>query len=188
VIPHGLEVRDEPLPVPPQPVVGFFGRREPYKGLEVLARAMPRVWSARPEVRLRVAGAGGAELPLLDRRVEELTGYLPEAEVERFLASLSLIALPYTEASASGVGSVAAGCGVPVVASRLGALPDLVLDESYLAEPGDDHELAGVLLAHLDDDVDVRRRVLRDVAYPKSWEAVGHLALDEYARALRSSA
>jgi glycosyltransferase involved in cell wall biosynthesis len=187
VVPHGLEVRDEPFDVPLARAVGFFGRHEPYKGLGVLAGAMPRVWSVRPEVRLRVAGAGASVLPISDSRVDHHRGYLPEREVGPFLAGASLMALPYTQASQSGVGSIAIGSGVPVVASRIGGLPDLVLDESYLAEPGDEQGLAEVLLRHLDDDLAVRRRVISELARPKSWDAVGKLALAEYERALRAS-
>jgi glycosyltransferase involved in cell wall biosynthesis len=187
VIPHGVEVREQPLPPPAVPAVGFFGRHEPYKGLEVLAAAMGLVWERRPEVRLRIAGSGSVPLPLSDPRVDRVADYLPEDQVEPFLASISLMALPYTQASQSMVGAVAIGAGVPVVASRLGALPELVLDDSYLVDPGDPAALADAFLRHLDDDLAARRRVLRDVAGPVGWEAVGRTALSEYERAIEAT-
>jgi glycosyltransferase involved in cell wall biosynthesis len=180
VVPHGLEVRNEPLPRPSEPTVGFFGRLEPYKGLDVLARAMPRVWARRPDVRLKVAGWGLSTLPLNDPRVQMERRYLPEAEIESFFAATSLAVLPYTEASQTGVGSRVVGYGVPVVASRVGGLPDLTLDQSYLVVPGDDAGLAAAILRHIDDDANIRARVLADVAAPRSWDAAAARSLELY--------
>jgi glycosyltransferase involved in cell wall biosynthesis len=177
---HGLDVQPSPLPPPEQRAVGFFGRLERYKGLEVLARAMPRVWRARPDVQLRVAGWGSSELALLDPRVHLQRGYLPEAQVGAFFARSSLAVLPYTQASQTGVGSVAVGYGVPVVVSAAGALPELALDRTYLCDPGDDAGLAAAILAHIDDGAEVRRRVIDELAAPRSWDAVAGHTLELY--------
>jgi glycosyltransferase involved in cell wall biosynthesis len=186
VIPHGLDALGEPLPPPPDPLVGFFGRLEPYKGLDILARAMPLVWDARPDVQLGVAGTGSTELPLEDPRVRLERAYLPETEVEAFFRRTSLAVLPYTQASQTGAGSVAVGYGVPIVASRLGGLPDLVLDDSYLVDAGDEAGLAAAIVRHIDDDAAVRSRVLAEVAAPRSWDAVARAGLELYAELLAS--
>lgn len=180
VIPHGLRVEPRPLPPPSQPTVGFFGRLVPYKGLDVLARAMPQVWTERPDVLLRVRGAGDCRLPLEDSRATIDRRYLPESELGGFFGSISLAALPYTQASQTGAGSVAAGFGVPAVVSRMGGLADLALDQSYVVAPGDEEDLAGAILAHVDDDADVRGRVLREIAAPRSWDVVATRSLELY--------
>ncbi|MDQ6606423.1 MAG: glycosyltransferase family 4 protein [Actinomycetota bacterium] len=185
VVPHGLDLRDEPLSPPRLPVVGFFGRLQPYKGIEVLARAMPRVWETRPDVELRVSGSGPVDVPLADPRVRLNRAYLPESGVEAFFRNTSLAVLPYTQASQTGAGSVAVGFGVPVVASRLGGLPDLALDDTYLFDAGDDAGLAKAILSHIDDDDAVRSRVLTEVAAPKSWDATAVALLELYAQLLR---
>jgi glycosyltransferase involved in cell wall biosynthesis len=107
-------------------------------------------------------------------------GYLPEASIARFFAGTSVAVLPYTEASQSGVASRAVGYGVPVIASRLGGLPDLVLDPTYLVEPGDDAALAAAIIRHIDDDATVRSRVLSKVAAPRSWDAAAKQSLELY--------
>jgi glycosyltransferase involved in cell wall biosynthesis len=180
VIPHGLWVRDEPLSPPATPTVGFFGRLAPYKGLDVLARAMPRVWERRPEVLLRVAGTGETDLPLTDPRVKFERSYLPESEVETFFRDTSLAVLPYTEASQTGAGSLAVGYGIPVLVSRLGGLPDLALDETYVVAAGDDASLADAIVRHVDDTVQVRARILAEVAGPRSWDACAVLSIHLY--------
>ena len=185
IVPHGLEVCEQPLAPPEQPTVGFFGRLAPYKGLEVIAEAMPHVWEQRPEVQLRVAGEGDAEMALSDPRAVIERSYLPESAVAEFFAATTLLLLPYTQASQTGVGSQAAGYGVPAVVSRLGGLPDLALDDSYGVAPGDAGELAGAILRHLDDGPAVRRRVLDEVAGPYSWDACARRTLEIYGGLLR---
>ncbi len=185
VVPHGLDVRAEPLSRPSSPAVGFFGRLQPYKGIEVLARAMPRVWETRPEIELRVSGSGPVEVPLVDPRVRLNRAYLPESGVEAFFRDTSLAVLPYTQASQTGAGSVAVGFGVPVVASRLGGLPDLALDDTYLFDAGDDAGLAQAILSHIDDGDAVRNRVLNEVAAPKSWDATATALIELYGQLLR---
>lgn len=181
VIPHGLDVRAQPLAAPPRPTVGFFGRLVAYKGLDVIARAMPLVWDRRPDVHLRVAGTGPQDIRLDDPRARIDRVYLPESEVESFFADTTLLALAYTQASQTGAGSQAVGFGVPVLASRLGGLPDLVLDDSYLVEPGDATSLAEAIVRHIDDGAPVRARVLAEVAAPRSWDACAQRALALYA-------
>jgi glycosyltransferase involved in cell wall biosynthesis len=176
----GADMQPHPLPPPERRAVGFFGRLAPYKGLDVLARAMPRVWRARPDVELRVAGWGDTELPLRDARVHFERRYLPEAEIGTFFARSSLAVLPYTQASQTAVGTAAVGYGVPVVASAAGGLADLTLDASYLHQPGDDAGLAASILEHIDDGPDVRRRVFEEVALPRSWDAVAARTLELY--------
>ncbi len=180
VVAHGLHAHREPLPAPAAPAVAFFGRLEPYKGLEVLAAAMPQVWASRPDVQLHVVGTGATDLPLRDPRVSFERTYLPESGIEDLFRSASLAVLPYTQASQTGAGSLAVGYGVPVIATRVGGLPDLVLDETYLAQAGDHRGLAAAILSHLDDGPEVRARVLAEVARPRSWTAGAEASLRLY--------
>ena len=97
---------------------------------------------------------------------------------------MSLAVLPYTQASQTGVGSVAVGYGVPIVVSRVGGLPDLALDHSYVVEPGDDAALADAIVRHIDDGSDVRCRVLSDVAAPRSWDSIAVQSISVYKEVL----
>lgn len=182
VIPHGLlSARSEPLPPPESPSVLLFGRLEQYKGVEVLAEAMRTVWEQRPEVRLVVAGAGeAARLVPDDDRVSLMARYIPETEVEELLARASLMVLPYTQASQSGVGLLAIGAGVPIVVSDVGALPDLACDSSFVVEAGNPLALAEAILRHLDDGPEVRRAVLRYGREQFSWDRVAQLSTELY--------
>jgi glycosyltransferase involved in cell wall biosynthesis len=181
VIPHGVSVRAEPLSPPDSPAVLLFGRLEQYKGVEVLAEAMPRVWRERPDVRLVVAGTGpAAALVPADARVSLLERYIPEQDVEPLLAQASLVVLPYTQASQSGVGMLATGAGVPVVVSDLGALPELACDPSFVVEAGNPSALAAALVQHVDHGQGMRCAVLQHASSNYSWEHAARLTTELY--------
>ncbi len=181
VIPHGTWPRGEPLPCPSSPSVLLFGRLEHYKGVEVLAAAMPRVWAQRPDARLVVAGAGPAARRVpVDPRVMLLERYIPERDVEPLLAAASLVVLPYTQASQSGVGLLAIAAGVPVVVSDLGALQELVLDPTFVAPTRDPAALAAAILRHLDDGIAIRQTLLRRATERFSWNHVAVMTIELY--------
>ena len=148
------------------------------------------VWERRPEVKLVVAGSGpAARLVPADPRISLRATYISEDEVGTLLSAASLVVLPYTQASQSGVGLLAIGHGVPVVVSDLGALPDLAYDPSFVCEHGNPRALAQ------DDQRHVRRRSL-DVRHAGlvtharshfSWEHVAKLSTDMYCELARES-
>ncbi len=121
-----------------------------------------------------------------DSRVQVHRGYLPESSIEDFFRQASLAVLPYTQASQTGAGSVAIGYGVPLVVSRVGGLPDLALERSYIVEPGDDAALAETILAHIDDDLAVREQVLGELAAPRSWESTAAQTIELYRELISS--
>jgi glycosyltransferase involved in cell wall biosynthesis len=140
---------------------------------------MQLVWRERPEVRLLVAGSGpAAEAVPDDPRVELIEHYVPEAQLDDLLAQASLVALPYLEGSQSYVGLLAVARGIPVVASRVGSLPDLTLP-GLVVTAGDATELAATLLRGLDHDGALRRQTLEH-ARQFSWDAVAKRSLALY--------
>jgi glycosyltransferase involved in cell wall biosynthesis len=181
VIPHGVWPRPKPLVPPQSPSVLLFGRLEQYKGVEVLVAAMDLVWDQRPEVKLVVAGAGAAARLVPDEpRVSLIPRYISEAEVDALLAQASLVALPYTQASQSGVGALAIAAGVPVVVSDLGALPQLAYEPSFVFEAGNPRALADTIVRHLDHRPQVRSAVLRHAQSNFSWDHAAQLTTDLY--------
>lgn len=181
VIPHGLWARSEPLARAGSPSVLLFGRLEQYKGVEVLVEAMRLVWSRRPEVRLVIAGAGeAARLVPDDPRIWLIPRYISESEMDSLLAEASLVALPYTQASQSGVGLLAIAAGVPVVVSDLGSLPELAYDPTFVFEAGNPRALADAIERHLDDRDDVRAAVLRHAQSRFSWPHAARMTSELY--------
>ncbi|MGH3903505.1 MAG: glycosyltransferase [Pseudonocardiaceae bacterium] len=130
-----------------------FGIVRPYKGLDVLLRAL----AAGPEgVRLRVAGefwSGPeaterlvAELGLTDR-VELRPGYVEAAQVPGLFADVDALALPYRSATASLNAFLAFEHGVPVIATRVGTVEQDVAEgvNGVLCAPDDVAALTAAL-------------------------------------------
>jgi glycosyltransferase involved in cell wall biosynthesis len=108
----------------------FFGRIKKYKGLHLLAQAVELLRAEGLRVDLGVAGAGniGGER----RRLEALGAqifnrWLSDAEIPSLLRRYDAVALPYTEASQSGVVATAYGNLVPVIATPVGGLREQVI-------------------------------------------------------------
>jgi glycosyltransferase involved in cell wall biosynthesis len=181
VLPLGVTPDPRPAPLPETPRVLLFGRLEPYKGLDVLVAAMRALWDEGGRAELVVAGDGplAAEVPD-DPRIVRRLGYIDEAEVLPLLRSATVVVLPYIQGSQSGVGLRAIAAGIPVVASRVGALPDLVDDPGWLVAPGDPAALAAALeraLAHTEAD---RARIWQRARDAFSWDAVAARQLELY--------
>jgi glycosyltransferase involved in cell wall biosynthesis len=154
----------------------FFGMVRPYKGLDVLRRALARV----PDVGLTVAGefwggeAGTRALITtlgLDDRVELRPGYVPASEVPELFARADALVLPYRSATASQNVFMAHEHGVPVIATRAGALADHVRDgvDGLLCEPGDVESLTDALRRFYEDPERLRAGV-RPVNPDPQWK------------------
>jgi glycosyltransferase involved in cell wall biosynthesis len=156
-------------------MLGIAGHLLPVKGIDVALR-MLMATSARSVV-LRVAGSGPEDRRLqglasslnVAERVEFL-GNLSPAGMVRFYRGLDLYLQPSVEIrhESSGIVQVetmgraiceAAACGVPVVASRTGGIPDVVEDgiTGRLVPAGDPNALAAVVGALLDSPGECRR-------------------------------
>ena len=156
---HGLPpLGREPAPLPaPPPIVLGLGRLIEEKGFDVLLRAWPQVIAALPEARLLIAGDGPAR-PALERLAAELgvaarvefVGALPGEEVPRLLDRVSLVAVPSRWLEPFGlVAFEAMAHGRPVVASRVGGLPEIVVDDETgrLVAPGSTDTIAAAVVA-----------------------------------------
>lgn len=123
----------------------FLGRVAPAKGVDELLQACARLALHDPAVRLVLAGEG--QLDWARRRADqlgiaarvELPGWLAASEREAQLARAWLFCLPSHAEGLPMAMLEAMAAGVPVVASRVGAIPDLLTHgvEGLLAAPGD---------------------------------------------------
>ncbi|MDO8730199.1 MAG: lipopolysaccharide heptosyltransferase II [Candidatus Omnitrophota bacterium] len=144
--------------------VGAIGRITPIKGLAVLIRAFAVIAKQLPRAKLLIIGAAEpkhqghlAELKSwvsrlgLEERVE-FSGH--RADVPAMLQQLDLLVLPSIGKEAFGRVLIEAGAaGVPVVATRVGGIPEVVLDRKtgLLVPPADPMELSRAVLELLKD-------------------------------------
>jgi glycosyltransferase involved in cell wall biosynthesis len=165
-----------------------FGLIRPYKGVDVLVGAIASLPPGTPSV-LLLAGEPWAGLDdETGRRLASLTAsgraitrleWIPEEEVATWLGAADVMVLPYRSATGSAVAAQALGYGLPVIASRVGGLAEVVRDgeNGLLVPPGDPIALGVAMQALLDPH---RREAMADA----SRAAAAALSWDSYAAAL----
>lgn len=113
-----------------QNTIGFIGRIEPYKGLDLLLNAFERLES---NYKLLIAGSGNIDNALkekiaADKRIELINRYIKDEEFSELINRMDFVVLPYKRASQSGVIPLVFAHGKPVVVTNVGALKEQVPD------------------------------------------------------------
>lgn len=153
------------------PVALFFGTVSKYKGVEDLIQAFPLVRERIPQARLVIAGFPNADTDphVLCKQVEEsgLTDaiifhleYIENKDVAAFFTLADVVVYPYRMIYQSGAIQLAYSFGKPVVATRVGGLPDVVTHNKtgFLVPPHDTAAL-GEAISILLGDVALAKRL-----------------------------
>ena len=131
----------------------FFGQIYEYKGLKYLIEAAKLALPRLPSLRVVVAGRGDelAEggVPISATETFELHNrFIPDLELARLLTDADVVALPYIEASQSGVLMAALAFGLPVIATDVGEIANVVrmTGAGLIIPPRDSGALADALV------------------------------------------
>lgn len=151
---------------PQQPLIGMVAQLIPRKGHRHLLAALPAVFARHPDAQVVLLGRGplqGTLQAAIDARGwrgrVHLLGF--RDDLPRLLPCLDLLVHP-AEREGLGVSLLqAAACGVPIVASAAGGMPEAVRDNGLLVPPADVPALAHAITRLLDDSA---RRVRMGVA------------------------
>ena len=197
VIPNGINVEDFNIPLSKEecrgrlglPVDGeiilFLGTLGPHKGPDILVKAMPRIIKDVPDAELVFAGEGMMrdELEMLSKKIcveknVRFAGFVEESMKPLYYKAADIFALPSTMSTESfGIVNLEAmASGLPIVASRIGGVPDLVKDgeNGFLVPPKDSEALAEAIIYLLENE-DVREKMGqngRDKVKDYSWDRI----------------
>jgi len=154
------------FPAIPSKLIGYRGRSEHYlgdiaylgrivrrKGLHVLLNALSIVKHRLSEFKANIAGPQDTNyletLKVLVKRLDlednvSLMGIVKEEEKYELIKSHKIFVLPSLKEYTPGVLLEAQALGVPVVATRVGAVPEMMIngETGFLVKPGDELELA----------------------------------------------
>jgi|Deesub1362A_J573_1020465.scaffolds.fasta_scaffold00550_20 glycosyltransferase involved in cell wall biosynthesis len=136
----------------------YVGVLTPLKGIHLLIRAFVQIASKLPDVSLKIIGR--AENPAYAKALRELVAQnglvervsfleeMPQEELVRHMCSCCVLVLPSVSEGLGRVLIEAMACGKPVIASRVGGIPEVVQDgvTGFLITPGDVNTLAEKLL------------------------------------------
>lgn len=175
VAPHGVfslakGAKPRTLPQDRKVRVLFFGRVLRYKGLHLLLEAMADLEKTHPQLELSIIGPGDTApyQEAIDRlkSVRLENRWIEEEEIPQIFAEHDIVALPYIEASQSGVVATAMGAGVPSIATRIGGLPEQI-----------QHKENGLLCDEINAS-SVRKELIRFLEEPNLYEKCSKGALD----------
>ena len=148
------------------PTVVFAGAMSPHKGPDVLLEAFRLVLKQIPNARLVYAGRGKLKAVIETRAREygisesvQCLGFVDHARIQDIYARGHVFAMPSIWAEQFGlVGPEAMMCGLPVVASNIGGIPEWLPDGQggYLVPPRDEKALADRLIELLRDPAKCR--------------------------------
>jgi glycosyltransferase involved in cell wall biosynthesis len=142
------------LGIPPDAyVVGTVGRLEPQKGHVVLLQAMRELADACPEARVLLIGGGSQEQALRGAAddlglADRITFTGERRDVPALMAALDLFVLPSLWEGLPLVLLEAMASGAPVVATRVGGVPEVVSDGAtgILIDPNRPDQLAAAII------------------------------------------
>ena len=140
------------------PLIGFIGRLSDVKGIPVLIKAMPLILKEIPSANLMIIGQGPQEALLkkltqdlslnsqvrFESAINQTQDLLPAFDVFVMPSLMEGLGLSVMEAQA---------CGIPVVASQVGGLVDLIEEglSGYLVPVNDPAALADRIIEVLED-------------------------------------
>lgn len=185
-VPDRIEARER-LKIGDENIALFFGFVRPYKGLDIALKAWRevdtakllvagQVWFDSPESVRQSASEEGVE-----QKVRFDLRYIPDEEAADYFAAADVVVAPYRYENQSAVATSAFYFGKPVIATRVGGLPDIIEDgvNGILAEPGNPHAFAAAVnyfFWHADRESLARGAAASAEKY--SWPRYGSLITD----------
>jgi glycosyltransferase involved in cell wall biosynthesis len=189
VVPNGIDLEEyndvtqNPERKPGTKNILFVGSLYPVKGVQYLITAMKKIHEDIPDARLILVGDGvererlvALSIQLGIQKYVQFVGKVPHKEVQTFMQQADVFVLPSLSEGFGIVILEAMACGLPIVATRVGGIPEVIKNDinGYLVEPKRPDEIAEKILILLQND-QLRNEISRtNVAAVKAyaWENI----------------
>ena len=159
-----------------KPYILFVGNLIKEKGVFELLDAYEALHKQKKDIELHFIG-GGPKLAELERRVKaknisdsvRFVGLVPHDELPQYLSNAKILALPSYREGVPNVILEAMACGVPVVASSVGGIPEVVNEETgVLVKSIDAHSIEEAMIEALEKSWSTK--TIRAYAERFSWD------------------
>ena len=147
----------ERLKIKSEKLMLYFGFIRDYKGLDILLMAISLI-DKKENIKLLVAGEYYSNELKYKNLVSDLnidsslilkTDFIPASEVKYYFSAADVVILPYKTASQSGIAQIAMNFNKPVIASNVGGLSEIIIDNKtgLLVEKENPEKLAEAILS-----------------------------------------
>lgn len=173
----------------------FFGRIQEYKGLEYLIKAEPFITEQIHDAKIIIAGEGEPLIKYKKMMINHdnfiVYNYrIPYKEGAKLFQKCSVVVLPYTDGSQSGVVPTAYAFKKPVIVTNVGSIPEIVEEgrTGFIVPPRNPEALAKAIIRLLKNPQ--LREEMGENAYTKlkeefSWGNIGGTTIELYKEVLR---
>jgi glycosyltransferase involved in cell wall biosynthesis len=144
---------------------------------------MKKIHEEMPDARLILVGDGeererlaALSIQLGIQKYVQFVGEVPHEEVQTFMQQADVFVLPSLSEGFPNVILEAMACGLPIIASRVGGIPDIITNDinGYLVEVKDTNDMANKIMLLLSDDT-LRKKISdnnRHLVKKYTWENV----------------
>jgi glycosyltransferase involved in cell wall biosynthesis len=173
VVPNGFNIADYPDEPSFEDTathgksILFVGRLKSVKGVQYLITSMKKIHEEMPDARLILVGDGeererlaALSIQLGIQQYVQFIGIVPHEKVKTFMQQADVFVLPSLSEGLPIVILEAMACGLPIVASRVGGIPDILTNDTngYLVEAKDTNDMANKIILLLSDDA-LRKKI-----------------------------
>lgn len=142
----------------PQRYISFVGSINPHKGIRYLCEAMLQVHKEDPSLHLIIAGRGKFDFDIQSYSdkgyIHVINRFVTDSELSTIIGRSQFVCCPYKDATQSGVIMSSFALRKPVLATRTGALYEMLEDGKHgiLVPPCDSKALARAIISLLHGD------------------------------------
>ncbi len=180
---------------PDDKVILFFGQIKKVKGLDILLRSLPGAIKHHPDIKLVIAGKvwkddfSNYQKIIREHGIENnvvtYIQYIPDDDVANFYKAADLVVLPYKKIYQSGVLLMAMSFMVPVLASDLPGIIEIIKDgeNGYVFESENVTSLTVELIKLFLDKSSLERigkEGLKTVDKEYNWDRIGQMTSEIY--------
>ncbi len=185
-------------------LITYVGGMNAHKNILSLLKAMPRLITERPKLHLAIVGSTSGKgfwdnVPELQAFVKDnpplathvhFTGYLSDADLVKLFASTDALVFPSLWEGFGLPAVEAMSCGVPVLASNLSSLPEVIGDAGLFFDPTSIEDIGDTVVRFFSDKA-LRARVTA-AALPRAaqftWERAAEMGEDSFRKTMASRA
>jgi len=152
-----------------------FGLIRPYKGIKKLIKSFEYVVPRFADCELWIVGECYEDTDEYMRMIRShpyashihfINKFIPNEELELYFRAADLVCLPYESGTQSGILMIAYAFGVPVLATSVGGIPELIKEgkTGRIIPDNQPETIARALISMLNEDLESYRPHIKDLA------------------------